>query len=375
MAKKLSLLQAQASVGQQSEWVYNALDAMATREISDVLWESMDDVAKRTHDFYMALQNTSMAMTLKGILIDEDRRTDLMRNLAKEIGALERTLAKHPTILPIWDKLEKETGACKKSTRKDGKHTWMKGVPDGPDRHCVSCGKSRMKIRPFKASSDDDKMHLLYDLLKMHPQHNKDHKVTADKEARDRLKNKYPKHAELIQLLDDIADKAKQLSQLDFRVSGDGRFKAGFNVGVTGTGRWSSNKDPFGHGGNSQNLPERLRGIFVADDGMELCYADLKQAESNIIAHEAGDDAYIEAHATGDTHTFVTRLVWPEGVGGQQWTGDIFKDKEIATSARPKWDDKPGHDFRFQSKAVQHGSNLGLTPFGMALQKDRKSVV
>jgi DNA polymerase I-like protein with 3'-5' exonuclease and polymerase domains len=62
-------------------------------------------------------------------------------------------------------------------------------------------------------------------------------------------------------------------------------------------------------------------------------------------------------------------LIWPEGVGGQPWTGDIFADKKLATSAFPVWDNKEGHDFRYQSKAVQHGSNLGLTPYGMAIQK------
>jgi DNA polymerase I-like protein with 3'-5' exonuclease and polymerase domains len=138
---------------------------------------------------------------------------------------------------------------------------------------------------------------------------------------------------------------------------------------VTSTHRWSSNQDAFGRGGNAQNITEAHRYIFEADPGYEIVYADLKQAESNVIAHVAGDQEYINAHLIGDTHTYVCRLVWSEGINGQHWTGDIGQDKKIATSARPPWDDKEGHDYRFQSKAVQHGSNLGLTAFGLAIQK------
>lgn len=202
----------------------------------------------------------------------------------------------------------------------------------------------------------------------MKPQTNKEGKVTTDKEAREKLRAKYDKRAETIALIDKISDIDKQLGFLKFR-SDDGRFHAGFNVGVTSTHRWSSNQDAFGRGSNAQNITEKHRHIFVADPGQELCYADLKQAESNVIAHVAGDPEYINAHVVGDTHTYVCRLVWPAGINGTPWTGDIKQDKVIASSARPPWDDREGHDYRFQSKAVQHGSNLGLTPFGLAIQK------
>lgn len=367
--KAISLSQAQYSSGQQREWIYNALDTLATREICETLDQQMDATSHRTHDFYMALQNTAMDMTFRGILVDEAARQEAISNLTKETAALERGLGKREDVVAIWDKLEKETGNCKHSTRKDGKHTWEKGVEDGPERKCVSCGRSRMKVRPFKPSSDDDMAHLFYDLLKMKKQFNKDHKVTTDKEARERLKHKYPKHESLIEAIDLFKNQHKKLQFLRFRETANGRFCPGFNVGVTNTGRWSSNKNAFGEASNAQNVTEELRYIMIADKGMELCYADLKQAESNIIAHEAGDEAYIEAHRVGDTHTYVTRLIWPEGVMGKEWTGDIGEDKKIATSGAPEWDNRPGHDFRFQSKSIQHGSNLGRTAFGISIKQ------
>lgn len=367
MSVILDLTKAQGLKGQLGEWAYNAVDCLSTREISHVLDNRMKPEHHRAHDFYMALQGPAVEMTIRGMRVDESARQALVDELKKEIKGVNKAL--QALVMPTWDVFEKETGVCLKSTRKDNKHSWAKGEADTPERKCTACGQSRMKVRAFNPNSDPDLMNLFYNKLAMKPIRNKDGNVTANKEARDRLKDKYPKHEEIIGLVNQHADLKKQLEFLAFKQSSDGRFKASFNVGVTNTSRWSSNKNPFGEGANAQNVTERHRHIFIADPGMELCYADLRQAESNIIAHEAGDEAYIEAHEMGDTHTYVTRLIYPEGINGDEWTGDIEKDGKIAKSHRPTWDDREGHDYRFQSKAIQHGSNLGLTPFGMAIQK------
>lgn len=366
--KKFTISQAQASQGFQREALYNALDTITTLMIDNTLEARMDPTDVRTMNFYLAAQAMAMDMTVRGMRVDDPEREALAAQLTKEHRKVLHDLQYHPQIRPIWDKMEKNTGACAAPSRKDGKHKWAKGVPDTPERKCDDCGASRMKVRPFMPTSDDDLQHLMYDLWKLKVQTNAEQKATTNKEARGKLKIKYPKYEDVIGLIDEFADLKKQTEFLAFRTD-DGRFHAGFNVGVTSTGRWSSNQDAFGRGGNAQNITEKHRHIFEADPGYELCYADLKQAESNVIAHMAGDEGYIEAHAVGDTHTYVTRLVWPEGIDGQEWTWDIAQDKKIATSARPKWDDREGHDYRFQSKAIQHGSNLGLTPFGMAIQK------
>ena len=128
------------------------------------------------------------------------------------------------------------------------------------------------------------------------------------------------------------------------------------------TGRWSSSKNPFGEGGNLQNVGEKHRSIFLADPGHRLFYSDLKTAESLHVAYLSGDPGYIEAH-NGDVHTWVCREIWPD----LPWTGDIKKDKAIAQSNYPEWDKAPGHDLRFQSKRIQHGSNYGLSPHGLAM--------
>lgn len=329
----------------------------------------MTEADKRIHDFYMALQGPALDMTIRGILFDDIERDKLYKEMSSRMREIEKLLANHPLITAVWDGEEKNTGACLQPSRKDGKHKWEPwDADDEHGRKCVDCGAGRFKPRAFKVSSDPDLMRLCYDLWKCKPQLNKEGKKTVNKEAREKLADKYPKYADAWKLMNEFADVEKQQGFLKFK-SDDGRFHSAFNVSVTETGRWSSNQDHDGNGSNAQNITERHRHIFIADTGMELCYADLKQAESKVISFVAGDEGYIEAHEGGDTHTFVCRLVWPEGVGGKAWTGDLAADKVIASSARPSWDDKEGHDFRFQSKAIQHGSNLGLTPFGMAIQK------
>lgn len=369
MAKVVSLKMAQLMQGFQREACYSALDVIATLEIDNTLEDLMRPSDKRTMDFYQAIQLMAFDMMLRGIRVDEPAREQLKADLQKEIRATVKELQRHPLIEPIWDKLEKNTGACHKPTRKDGKHKWQPGVEDTPERKCVDCGASRFKIRPFMPSSVDDQKHLYYDLWKCKKQYDKDHKLSTSKEARERLREKHKKLAEPIALIDKFKDLEKQHGFCKFRAP-DGRFHSEFTVGVTDTHRWSSSEDHFGNGGNSQNITEKHRHMFVADPGYELVYADLKQAESNVIAHVAGDENYIEAHRTGDTHTYVCRLVWPEGINGQEWDwDDIKKDAAIAKSAAPEWDNRPGHDYRFQSKAVQHGTNLGLTAFGLSIQK------
>ena len=345
MAREISLYKAQYMQGWDREEAYGALDVIGTLMIDNILERQMKPVDKRTMNFYLAAQNIALDMTLRGIKVDEVTKEDLRVGFVKEVAKLRHELAHEPAIVAVWDRTETNSGACRAPTRKDGKHNWPRGVPDtDPAKVCKDCGAKRLKIKPFSPSSNQDMEHLYYDLWKLKPIRNKDGKRTADKEARQKILDRGTKYTPVVEKLAAFADAKKQLEFLEFYTN-DGRFHSGFNVGVTSTGRWSSNKDQFGRGSNAQNITEKHRHMFVADDGMELVYADLKQAESNVIAHVAGDEAYIEAHLMGDTHTYVCRLVWPEGINGQKWTwDDIAADKKIATSANPPWDDRPGHD-------------------------------
>lgn len=360
----IDLDMAQTLPSQLKDWAYNSIDCLATREIADTLLPRMDEALRRQYNTEMAVQGPAFLMGQRGIKIDTLARDKARKEVEIELRAEEKAISKLPEVMAVWDLFEKDTGKCAKSSRKDGKHSWERGVPDGVERTCTACGRSRMKIKQFNANSSQQAQHLLYDLLGMQKQRDKDGDVTVDEDAIVRLKNKYPKYDGLLSRILGVKGLKKQHGWLKTRLTSDNRFPSTFAVGVAWTRRWTASSNSFGEGGNSQNVSERHRHVFIADPGRKLCYADLKQAESNVVAHLAGDEAYIEAHK-GDTHTFVARMVWPE----LPWNGDIKKDKAIAEAHSPVWDQAPGHNYRYQAKAVQHGSNLGLTPFGLAIQR------
>jgi DNA polymerase I-like protein with 3'-5' exonuclease and polymerase domains len=108
---------------------------------------------------------------------------------------------------------------------------------------------------------------------------------------------------------------------LTAEVDADSRLRTSYNVAGTETGRWSSSTNAFGSGTNLQNFPEKLRSVFVADEGRKLAYLDLEQAESWVVGIKLwelfADDRYIRAIEEGDLHTSVARMVWPQ-LG---WTG------------------------------------------------------
>lgn len=363
----LTLEEAQAlPPGQMRDWAYNALDVTGTREVWDALDPRLDEQTRRTYAFERAVQAPALSMMRRGILIDVEKRKEIVKELRKELKAVEKQISKRPDVVRVWDRMEKETGNCRKATRKDGKHKWAKwekGVSE-VGRICVDCGKPRLKPKAFNAGSDHDKNHLFYELFGLPEMKNKKKIVSTDKETLKRLQatEKAKPYYDLIEDILKAQDLDKQIQYLSAKVGPDGRYYSTVNVGAAWTGRFSTSKSPFGMGGNIQNIAERARHIFMADPGMEMCYADLKTAESNVVAHLAQDEGYIEAHASGDVHTFVTRLLWPD----LPWTGDLKKDKKIANQ-NPDWDLAPGHGFRFQAKRIQHGSNYGLTPFGIAM--------
>lgn len=361
MGRIYSLKEAQdAPHGQIKAWLYNALDTTGTREIADTLLERMTPAREHVYTYERALQGPALSMSLKGVRIDVNKRTEMVLALKRELAKEERLISKMEGVVDKWDGVELETGYCKAEPTK--RHKWPRGVPDGTERKCERCGISRVKPKPFEPNSPAQTMRLFYKLHGIPEMYNKKGEVSTDKETLARMGNKYPQVAHITDAILKVHNLEKQLGSLNAKLSPDNRYHSSFNVGAAWTGRFSSSKSPYMQGGNLQNWAERHRACALPDHGYDIAYADLKQAESNLVAHIADDQAYIDAHKSGDVHTFVTRLVWPQ----LPWTGDLKKDKAIA-KMNPEWDQAPGHDFRFQAKRIQHGSNYGLTPHGIAM--------
>ena len=57
----------------QINWIYCALDCALTQEIWSKISEELDDTTKGTYEFELKSLKPAMAMTLRGLKVDEDK--------------------------------------------------------------------------------------------------------------------------------------------------------------------------------------------------------------------------------------------------------------------------------------------------------------
>lgn len=372
---------------------YNGLDSCELHPVANQLLPRIeaDEDAARTYAFERAIQSPAMCMMQRGIRIDEIERQQALKDWEAEEATKIAELQE--LVKDVWDRKIPRTGKCE-----DGKpHRWTNSVvvarkltlpyTDGghtipdcylTDEHafCTKCSASRLIADSFNPYSHPQVRRLFYVLLGCQEQRNKTGEVSTDDECLTKLKKKYPDHATCAEGVLACRSVRKQIGLLNSRPDPDGRWRASFNVGATEVDRWSSSKSPFGTGTNFQNIADRSRGIFVADPGMMLFYADLSQAESRIVAYDAEDEAYIAAHHGNDTHTMVAMMCWPElswpgWSTGQPCECPWHKDKKSheytnrCLAESPTHFD-PHHDYRLYAKKVQHGGNIGMSHVGVA---------
>lgn len=364
--------------GSERYWAYNGLDCMVTEEVRSVLAPRVaaDPNLNRTYRFELACQAPAMAMMLRGAAFDEAACSSAIKDWEKEERKL--TAICSAACAEIWDLKDKTKGKCNDAkphywsnskraaaaTKKGNDPGFVECADDDLRCVCLKCGAKRCHPRPFNPLSSSQCLHLFYELLELPTQYSRkgERGRTADDDAIDHLIAKPSTKDPALSILQAVRDCRKAHKQIGFLKSTrscDGRLRQSVNVGATETGRWSASKDPFREGTNFQNIADQSRHVIVADPGLWLFYADLEQAESKIVAYDAEDLGYIQAHNSGDVHTFVAKMVWPE----LPWPGDAKGDRAVADQPT-LWD--RDHSFRDYSKHVQHGGNIGQTPVGMA---------
>lgn len=373
-------------------WTYNCGDCGVTAEVAEhhlpIL--AADTERERFYRFQFAQQSAAYAMMMRGVAVDPVARaaalTDVEREEAEAVKRLQGIAGPH------WHETEQRTGKCA-----DGKpHRWSNSVvelrkrakevegtpllqhsPHDTDAFCVKCGDNRLIAKRLNPHSHLQVRKLLYDYMGLKPQRaHKTGDISTDDECLGRAKERDPHAAPVIDAILAARGARKQAGLLRATLDTDGRWRSSFNVGAAVTGRWSSSGSPWFTGGNLQNVAPRSRNIFVADPGTVMWYADYEKAESNVVAFDAEDEAYIGAHAAGDTHTHVCRLVWPDArpwsVGaiptncGRKHDGshpDTCCDRGMAEHAAP-WD--ANHPLRWYGKHVGHGVAIGMTEHGIA---------
>ena len=68
------------------EWVYNGLDCLITYELFEVLNPQLDNVTSATYRFSKDLQGPVLEMRLRGVLVDQDRRNEVLETYHQTSG-------------------------------------------------------------------------------------------------------------------------------------------------------------------------------------------------------------------------------------------------------------------------------------------------
>lgn len=302
---------------EEREWTYNGLDCAITREVYEVIHPQLDACTSATYDLSRSLQGPALEMRLRGVLVDQQRKAEVIDEFHEKLDQLDDQLTRI--------------------------------VLDG-------VGMSRFNWR----SNDDLKM-LFYNKLGI-PEIKARGRVTVDRKALEKLEI-YLISRQIVAHILKMRDLAKKISVLRTEIDPDGRMRTSYNIAGTETGRFSSSFSEFGTGGNLQNVEESLRSIFVADPGYKFCKLDAKSGESYVVGgiewNLFKDGRYLDAVQSGDIHTTVARICWPQ----LPWTGDLVNDKQVAEQPYYRH-----YTYRFMCKKLGHGSNYDGMPATLSAQ-------
>ena len=301
----------------EKDQVYNGLDVCCTLDVFNGLYPQLDPITASTYAFSKSLQAPTLEMRARGVLVDQVRKAEVIDEYYEIMERLEANL--------------------------------LRIVHDG-------VGMSNFNYR-----STRDLAALFYDELGISPIR-KGGRPTVDRGAREKLEI-YPIAEQLVKHINLLTELGDKISVLKTAIDDDGRIRTSYNIAGTSTGRFSSSISEFGTGGNLQNVEESLRSIFIADAGYKFAKCDAKSGESFCVGavewNLFHDGKFLDACESGDPHTAVARIMWPN-LG---WTGDLKKDKVIAEQPYYRH-----YTYRFMCKKLGHGSNYGGKPNTLAEQ-------
>lgn len=297
-----------------NEMVYNGLDTCLTHEIFSALSLQMAE-AQPAYNFELALQAPVLEMMLRGFRVDPGARELGIQTTKRQLARVDhviQTLAN-----AVWDK----------------------GLNPNSGMQLKELFYGRLAIPEISAFVKGEL------------------KFPMDRSIIEQIDDHFQARPIASAVLE-YRDLEKQLQVLETEVDNDWRMRTSYNIGGTKSARFSSSKSPTGTGGNLQNVRESLRHVLIPDPGYVLCGIDAEQSDSRMVGYMCGilfnDWTYLDACESGDLHTFVARLTWPN----MAWTGDIKKDRKLAETPFYRH-----FSFRDSCKKLGHGTNfLGKPP-------------
>jgi len=269
---------------------YNGLDCCLTLEVFEEIsrtYETSRPIWQPIYNFERALQAPYLEIMQRGFAVDHTAREEAARGLRTRIDALRRTL--DTLAEPIW--------------------------------HHGLNPRSPLQLKEFFFHE--------MGLPEIWLSQKGERKLSVNREALEKL-DQYIYARPFVNCILLIRDLAKQLEIFETSIDSDGRWRSGYNIAGTETGRPSSSENAFGTGRNAQNIAPGLRYVFTADPGKRMACVDLEQVEARDVGFFCGclfgDWDFLDSCESGDLHTNNARRIWP-ALG---WTGDRRQDKIIA---------------------------------------------
>lgn len=367
-----------------THWAYNALDSAVTLGVHNALKPKLaaSPHAQLSYKFVRAMQGPALDMMQRGIMVNTKVRADETERYLKirsEAQALLDTLAD-----AVWGP---ETYTVVDKTKELYQPLGKSGKLLAPRERTVRVERQLQRPRGLNPNSPTQVLAFFNTALKCPPEweirktpqgsirtpsaNGKAlRKWAAAKtkgpgvDSRDRTIQAVQFAQPFVSLILTIRDADKMLGVLKSPLDPDGRMRCSYNVVGTENGRWSSSENVYGRGTNLQNITPTMRRMFCADDGYRLVSTDLEQAESRLVAglvwQATGDRTYWDACLSGDLHTTVCRMAWPE----LDWTDDPKHNRSIADRVYPGLNGR--FTYRDVAKRVGHGSNYLGSAFGIA---------
>lgn len=290
---------------------YNAGDVCVTHEAMESMLadELQDSNFLATYLHEMSLISPLWSISRRGCRVDTQAISTLQATLESESILMEGGLALLNGGVPV--------GAKQNQKLADLLYNKL-GIPRGPK----TAPSSRFPEGQWKL--DDTTLALL--LLK----------ATNDRQRT------------ALRLIRDARTRLDLVSKFcEIELDSDSRMRCHYDPAKTETGRLSSRKFyPTRRGANLQNIPKdtRVRSVFVPDRGYLFGYADLKSAESLVVAHITGDPEMLRLHSSE---------YMSGGLDGHKYVASFLLDKPI---------DRITKDERYLGKRCRHAGNYSMGP-------------
>lgn len=310
------------------------------------------------HDFELALLEPVLAMTRRGVLINEPLRQDRIAALKATIAPL--TAEVEAAVLPLLrtgmprESLfrDKWTCPCCRNGKDKREHCWkcagfdskpskkalntylvnnpvVPRTPEGELPPCGVCGGEGQRVSwSFNLASNEQKAVVLFHLLKLPKRSQVDETTLKGLLAFDK--------SGVIQRILDVT-KAQTMISIYERIqpAEDGRVHTFYNPAGTETGRFnSSGGEPQPEGNKSfalirstnlQNIPKKevrgnelynVRQCLMAPPGFQLVEADLSGAEAWVTAALCGDQDLLDRLRTPgfDVHAWTASQIYRKDV-------------------------------------------------------------